>query len=386
MTFICIQMKSKSRINFVVCLQIQLPMNSFKPFSTFQTTILFLSSIWLLLSCTQDNKSIIDKQIDTESKIKNKGAHVFGMHREVDFQSIRDMNIDWLTFVSWGYQDDFDSPILTHHNGDSIMIRESDSSYVEHINLMRSEGFKVLVKPHVWVRQPSEGTWRSEIYPTDDENWEVWKENYTDYILRYARIAEETHAEMFCIGAELTELTLGKPNYWKDLIVEIKKVYQGKLTYAANWYKEYEKIKFWDQLDYIGIQAYFPLVDHQNPSVDELNLAWDQYIPVMDSVAKLNKKKILFTEMGYKSTATSAIKPWEWPEHLDKEEHPFSSETQANCYQAFFNSIWNKKWFAGCYLWQMRSDVDYSKHEESRDFSPQGKPAQSIISEGFSDQ
>jgi hypothetical protein len=41
---------------------------------------------------------------------------------------------------------------------------------------------------------------------------------------------------------------------------EIRKIYTGKLTYAANW-DDFDKVPFWKELDYIGIDAYFPLSD-----------------------------------------------------------------------------------------------------------------------------
>ena len=47
-------------------------------------------------------------------------------------------------------------------------------------------------------------------------------------------------------------------------------MYSGKLTFGANWYLEYEDVTFWDDLDYIGIQAYFPLTKKENQGVDEL--------------------------------------------------------------------------------------------------------------------
>jgi hypothetical protein len=46
------------------------------------------------------------------------------------------------------------------------------------------------------------------------------------------------------------------------------------LTYAANWDK-YDQVSFWDELDFIGIQAYFPLTDQTNPSAEEIKKGWN---------------------------------------------------------------------------------------------------------------
>ena len=161
------------------------------------------------------------------------------------------------------------------------------------------------------MHEASDGKWRSDIYPTTAEGMETWKASYRDFILRYAIIAEQANAEQFCIGTELTRISLEQPNFWIDLIKEVRTIYAGKITYAANWYEEFENITFWDKLDYVGVQAYFPLTKNKNPTVKEISNGWNQYFPTFKSIYKKFNRPILFTEMGYKSTAGSAVKPWE---------------------------------------------------------------------------
>jgi hypothetical protein len=45
-----------------------------------------------------------------------------------------------------------------------------------------------------------------------------------------------------CFGTEL-EFGSQKTQYWMQLIQKIKKVYTGKLTYAANW-DDFDKVPF----------------------------------------------------------------------------------------------------------------------------------------------
>jgi hypothetical protein len=59
--------------------------------------------------------------------------------------------------------------------------------------------------------------------------------------------------ELFCFGTELGNAIAKRPQYWSQLIVKIRK-YTGKLTYAANW-DDFDKVPFWKELDYIGIDA-----------------------------------------------------------------------------------------------------------------------------------
>jgi len=316
---------------------------------------------------------------------KHKGAHVFGLVDSINVLSLKEHNIEWLTYVPFGSQRDYNSTDLSYHKQDTAYQTRVDSIWKAKIRIAHQAEMKVFLKPHIWLFEPSDSKWRSDIYPKSDSDWEAWKESYREFILRYAKIAEENKVELFCIGTELTRLSLEKPEFWIALIKEIKKVYKGKLTYAANWYEEYENITFWDNLDFIGVQAYFPLTKTKNPSIDNLSKGWYRFLPSLEKASQTFDRPILFTEIGYKSTANSAISPWEWIEYEKNYEGELSLETQSNCYQAFFDTVWNKKWFAGLHLWQMRSNLVNENHHEliKLDFTPQNKPAMKIIAKGF---
>jgi hypothetical protein len=322
----------------------------------------------------------------TTQKPKHKGAHLFGFMDTTNLKPLVDNNYNWITLVSFGDQKDFDSPAMVYYRGDSLEMARRDSAWASQINIAHDAGFKVFFKPHLWISEPRQNKWRSDIFPSNENNWELWKESYREFILYYATIAEKNKVEMFCIGVEFSRLAVEKTDFWRSLIKEVRTVFTGKLTYAANWYEEYEKIEFWDELDFIGVQAYFPLVKIENPSVEQVAEGWNNYLPALSRVSKKFKKKILFTEMGYKSTTDSAIEPWLWLEKLKAENITHSNETQANCYQAFFNMVWGNEWFAGVHVWQLRSmRLDRKSNPLSPNFSPQGKPAEEVIARGFED-
>ena len=314
---------------------------------------------------------------------KQRGAHVFGYLDSTNLQPLLRSNFDWITMVPYGDQKDYDSPSMNYYRGDSLQTARRDSMWKSQISLAHSAGFKILLKPHIWLYAPSDGKWRSDIFPANEDNWKLWQKNYREFILLYAKMAEENKVELFCIGTEFSRLSVEKSGFWRKLIQEVRSVYSGEITYAANWYHEFEKITFWDDLDYIGIQAYFPLVKNKYPSVKQISKGWDKHIPDIKSIYKKYNRKVLFTEMGYKSTADSAIKPWEWIDYSAKEDKPASTETQANCYEAFFKTVWEKKWLAGVHIWQWRSDYVEGRGKSNLDFTPQKKPAESIIAKGF---
>lgn len=314
---------------------------------------------------------------------KIRGAHVFGQLDSTNIQSLAALNLHWITLVPYGSQEDFDSPTMHYFPGDSLYNIQRDSMWRSQIGIAHAQGFKVFMKPHIWVYAPTEGTWRSDIFPKNDANWQLWKNSYRAFILLYARIAEQNDVELFCIGTELTRLSGEKSDFWRSLIQEVRQVYSGQITYAANWYLEYEQIAFWDALDYIGVQAYFPLADTEHPSVEQLSSAWADHIPALQTLSATYNRKILFTEMGYKSTADAAIEPWKWIEYDTPNQATASNQTQANCYQAFFDTVWEAEWFGGVHLWQLRSDFEAGRGMNHLDFTPQGKSAAEVIAKGF---
>lgn len=348
-------------------------------------TIKFVQYLLLLLlsSCTQHQNKTISEQNPQIIENKQRGAHIFGIDDSTYFQSLKQNNIEWVTLVAWSFQDDYNSSELNHHNNDSVRIQQTNAAWLNRIKATRAAGFKVFLKPHIWLNTPSNNTWRSDIFPKNEGDWKLWKTAYRDFILRYALIAEQAQADMFCMGTELTRLSLEKSAFWEQLIQEVRAVYTGKLTYAANWYEEFEGITFWEDLDFIGIQAYFPLVENDYPSVAQISKGWNKYLPKIEAIHDKYHRKIIFTEMGYKSTASSAARPWEWVEDPATTDAIFSVETQTNCYQSFFDTVWNEDWFAGVHIWQLRSDFDKEDKYYDLDFTPQGKPALTIIAKGF---
>ncbi|MEN2283159.1 hypothetical protein AAGF08_13530 [Algoriphagus sp. SE2] len=234
-------------------------------------------------------------------------------------------------------------------------------------------GIMNMLKPHLWVR----GSWPGDIEMLNEGDWDLWFDNYKGFILDYAKLAEELKIPMLCIGTEL-EKTSEREEEWRKIISEIRKVYSGKLVYAAN-FTEFEKIKFWDKLDYIGVQAYFPLTDKHNPDLDELKSGWEKQLPKIEKVVRKYKKPVLFTEIGYCNTIDAAIEPWVWPN--ERKEIEFSEEAQALCYEAFFETAWKKTWMAGVFFWKWYP----KRHEREPDFTPQGKAAEAVMARYFLD-
>ena len=61
-------------------------------------------------------------------------------------------------------------------------------------------------------------------------------------------------------------------------------------------------------------------------------------------------------------------------------------QTQENAYKAIFNHFWDKKWFAGGFLWKWHTDVDKAQMRENSDYTPQQKPVLDIIKKRYKNE
>ncbi|MFS4468587.1 glycoside hydrolase family 113 [Maribacter sp. 2210JD10-5] len=276
--------------------------------------------------------------------------------------------------MPFGFIRDINSPEIIFDT-DRQWFGETKKGAKQYIELLRANGIQVMLKPQIWV-------WRGEFTGTimmkSEAEWKQLENTYDKFILTFAKLAQETKTPILCIGTELEKFVENRPEYWKGLIKRIRAAYDGKLTYAANW-DEYKRTPFWNQLDYIGIDAYFPLSEAETPSVEELRTGWKPWKEKMMEVSMKNEKPVLFTEFGYRSMDYTAKKPW----LVDRNEEGVNLEAQVNAKKAIFAEFWNEEWFAGGYVWKWFIQHDTSGGMEDNRFTPQNKPAQEVIAEQY---
>jgi len=254
----------------------------------------------------------------------------------------------------------------------------SDASLIHAIATAHALGMKVLLKPHIDLLDMSGGSWRGEIACVTEPDWDEWFNNYENFILHYAKIAQENNVELFCIGTELASVATTKEKMWrKKVIAPVKKVYKGPIMYAANWNEEYSQIRFWDALDYVGIDAYFPLSETERPNLNEIKRGWEVWVKDIEAFQAKVNKPIIFPEIGYSSAPGAAKTPWE--EISSGRADP---ELQADCYRAALESFWDKDWFYGMYWWRWGTDVRYGGIS-NKGYSLQNKPAQTVVTEWY---
>ncbi|MCR5889459.1 hypothetical protein LRS06_17120 [Hymenobacter sp. J193] len=271
----------------------------------------------------------------------------------LDLEPLVRARVTWIAQTPFGWQAGAAVPEIRLQTGKGSRHYwgESDAGIIQTAERARQRGISTLLKPHLWLRGGS-GSWPGDINMTSPADWQQWFASYSLFILHYARLAEEHQLEALCIGTELQHASVGHETEWRTLIRQIRGVYHGQLTYAANWSGEFEQVPFWDALDFIGIQAYFPLSKTERPEKAALLQAWQEPLRRIKAIQRRFKKPVVFTEIGYKTTPDAATEPWTWP---DRRAVLTSADeaTQAACYAAMFETFWPQKWFRGLFVWKL---------------------------------
>jgi hypothetical protein len=281
--------------------------------------------------------------------------------------------INMVQLVPTWYQD---SPTATTVYADPLRT-PSDASLARAVAIAHGLGMRVMLKLHVDVQ---DSTWRGEIAPTDVDRWFA---SYTSMVLHYADFAQLHGVESLVLGTELRMLTTPElTTRWRALVAAVRARYGGLLSYAANW-DEYQTVGIWDLLDFVGIDAYFPLVDAArmpDPPFDVIVQGWHRYagryglgawVKELGHFAAATGRPIVFTEIGYRSQQGAADAPW-----LSDNGFPPNPDLQRRLYDAAYAIFVPRSYFRGLFWWRWELEPGRG---DIYGMTPRGKPAEWVI-------
>jgi hypothetical protein len=254
---------------------------------------------------------------------------------------------------------------------------ESERNVARFVSDARARGMSVLLIPHLWVET---GGWRGEIEPGGPEGWAAYQSAYRAFVLRWAQVAERAGADIFSIGVECKSWSGRFGPYWLELIEAVRARFHGKLTYSANW-DEADDVLFWDRLDYIGINAFYPLAEREGASYAEYARGAERALARAGALSELMNKRVLFVELGYTTRDAAAVQPWLWPDTMQGLA-PNEWE-QARALAALLGAAASQPFIAGQFLWRYYADLDDISQEASWGFSPHGKLAERVLRNAF---
>ncbi|MCJ8289434.1 MAG: hypothetical protein HRT58_07190 [Crocinitomicaceae bacterium] len=330
----------------------------------------------ILISCS-GNREIESDKIPTSIPLVKKIAG-FSLEMPSDsippnsMEGIIDLGGKWVALIPYSIIREGKAKVEYNHKG--MWWGESLSGTADCIRMANKSGLKTMLKPHVWVIGQG---WPGKFDLSTEKEWLTWEASYREYILTFAQVAEEEKVDLFCIGTEFRIAVVKRREFWRQLIKDVRGIYHGEITYASNW-DNYKKVNFWSELDYIGVDAYFPFSKKKRPKLNKLVKSWEKQGEKLKAFSEKWNKKIIFTEYGFRSI--------EYPEAVAENGESSlkpNMKNQKTAYLAFFQTIWEEDWFIGGFLWKWKFKENPGGENDTQ-FTPQNKPAEKLIQKYYS--
>lgn len=289
---------------------------------------------------------------------------------ESELRTIRDSGANSISLPVYWFQANVFATRIQPYTGAGFTQAQYDAQIRATIEEAHALGLSVFLLPIVQLEQVEKGQWRGTLQPTD---WARWFASYRTFILHYARLAAVSGVELFSVGSELAS-TEGFRQEWVDLIGQVRTVYPGQMTYSANW-DHYREVRFWDQLDYLGLSGYYQLTAAVPATYPALRRTWRSLQSALLEWQQSQGKPMIFTEIGYPSRSGAARNPWDYTASGALDLH-----LQRLCFKAFIETWKETPQLAGTYLWLW---VPGKGGPTDRGYAWRGKPAQAEIEAWF---
>jgi hypothetical protein len=198
----------------------------------------------------------------------------------------------------------------------------TDRSIVELCDMLNKQGIEVTLFPMLFI-DTSEKPWRGHIVANSGQDIEHFFKEYNKFVLHYASLEYQgiklrDIIKGFIIASEMESLTKYRDcngkfpavNKLIDLAAKVRTIVGNsvKISYAANW-TEYSCAEDWHHLDnlwadknidYIGIDAYFPIkmaALGQNANLNNHNSCEEGKQPQQKAKATSDKNSITCSQV-----------------------------------------------------------------------------------------
>lgn len=280
---------------------------------------------------------------------------------------------NWIALVVTGYQETITSTVIWY----DLPQTSTDDDLVHVFGKARELGLNVMLKPHVDLLNDPQH-WRGEIgWDFDESQWSTWFISYDNFISHYAALAAQNQdvVKIFSVGTELVA-TSSRETEWQQLLRKVRAGFGGKLVYASNW--DEPARGWWAELDYIGVDAYFPLeTASDTPSVEDLKVAWQPHIEELENLHQQYGRPLILTEIGYRSVQGAHANPAQW-----QQSAAFDQTEQENLYRAAMDTFCGRDWLAGMYWWNWLTNPNQGGLDDT-DYTPHGKSAETVLMEYY---
>ncbi len=100
--------------------------------------------------------------------------------------------------------------------------------------------------------------------------------------------------------------------FWRDLVTQVRRRYNGLVSYGAN-FDQFQEVGFWDVLDFVAVNAYFPLSVYglePEARVDRMASAWRRIAAELALVG--DSRPVVLVELGWTRRLGSTVRPYSY--------------------------------------------------------------------------
>ena len=269
----------------------------------------------------------------------------------------------------------FDSNEVARHPTSSPTEESLRRTFLE----AKVQKLRMMLFPTINLRDEADNAahWRGNIEPRD---WDVWWNQYIRFNVHLATLAQEGGVEWYSVGTEMTS-THRFPERWRQLVVEVRKVFQGKITYSVN-FDAHDSFTFGDCLDVIGMNTYDSIAKYDKyPMEAQIRDAWWWIVNKARTLQARFKRPVMITEVGYPSVAHAHVGPWDF-----RTDKALDLDLQNELVRGALNVLRN--WSDGeavfYYLYGEHLNSKPVGGPKDRTYAIWGKPVEQTVHEYFS--
>ena len=276
---------------------------------------------------------------------------------------LKSLGVNYIALNDFAYIASINSPDVRYNRDPTL----TGDTLLQTVLDAKALGLKVMLKPHLWSRDFGRGgKWHGDIEMASEEDYDRFFDGYTRYLLVQADIATRGGADSLCVGLEYVKLSTQTAR-WQKLIADVRKVYRGHLTYSSA-FLEWKDIQFWNDLDSVGISAYFPIAQNDHAADAEIVAGWQCVYHELDAFHARTNKPIWFLEIGYTRAPSAGREPWSYGVTNPSDEY------QARLYRIAIEEASKRKYMLGVFLWKWFSADSFQRFERFDPFAIQNNP------------
>lgn len=288
-------------------------------------------------------------------------------------EKLADLNVNSIAIVPYTGSSSLHAPDAYHVWQRAGM--ENDASVIASFRHAKESGMQMLLKPQIWFR----GGWPGGVEMRNEEDWALFHHYYRQWITHYAMLAAVHEMDAFCAGVEFAKATISHPEVWRQLIRDMRQIYAGPVTYAANWGEEAEKLAFGSELDFIGVNCYYPLSDKDEVSKADLAAGFAKVKQKLADIHARHNRPIVLTEVGFRPVDRAWTNP-----HDNANGRDFNPEAQKMGYEVVFEGLSDADWCHGMFWWKWPSHMGYANEGRNlTSFTPYNRPAMQVMADWY---